>query len=577
MLDKVTAGEVVREIIFSLRARTDVDQVLQVILNRVRDMFEAGEVYIMLVEGERLRLHAAEGLPEAALGRATLRPGEGIEGMAAELGETVAVPDAARHPRFIDPFSRQRPVGAMAVVPMVLRGRPTGIIAVTRPQQGQFAGSSLWWLDVLGALAGLAIEDDRAYRAQERRARQAEVLSEVNAQAGADESTLLPRLTSALAGAFGVSRVDVMLADQQQGALVSNGHGYGLRGAGLDAHVSRISLQEGGPLAQVYESGKPYLCNNAQNEPELRCQFADEPLGSLLAVPVNVSGERRGVLYLANEEPGTFTKDDEAFMSIVSARVGALLEGEELRRKRLQLQRVEAESQARHDFVGVVSHELKTPVAVIQAYTDLLFRRAEKAGGDANTDIVRRIAEQAERMLGLIEQVLDLQRIEAGLFRLEISRFDIVAMARQLVEMTQTTTQQHTITVDAAEPIIVSADRRRVEEVLQNLIDNAIKFSPNGGAVQLSIELSPRQNLPQAVVAVRDQGQGIDRADQPRVFERFYQGNNRLGRGHVGLGLGLYVSREIVSRHGGEMWLESSPGKGSVFYFSLPASGPEEE
>jgi signal transduction histidine kinase len=577
MLDRVTAGEAVREAIDVLRARGDLTQALGSILARARAMLNAAEAYILLVEGERLRLRAADGLPVEADQATTLAVGEGIEGLAALQLDNVTVPDAAHHPRFRDWFGRSQPVGAMVAVPVVLRGRVTAVLAATRREPGQFGGADLWWLGVLGGLVGLAIEDDRIYRAQERRTRQAEALNEIGAHAGAGLEGVLPRLAAALVRALGVTQVDLMLADESGQDLVSCGCGDGTRAGSALGPFERLSLVEGGPLARVYRHGEPLLCVDAQQEAEIARLFAGRAPRSFLAVPVFVGGQTRGVLYLTHDQPAAFDKDDQAFVSIVAARMGALIEAEDLRQRQLALQRAEAEAQARQEFVGIVSHELKTPVAVIQAYTDLLLRRAERAGSDPNADVVRRIAEQAERMLGLIEELLDLQRLEAGLFPLEISHFDLVGVARRVAEGTQTTTKQHRIVVQADGAVPVSADRRRVEEVLQNLLDNAIKYSPGGGKVEVRAQLAAAGTGNRAVVAVTDQGRGIAPREQARVFERFYQGSNRLQRGHVGLGLGLYISREIVRRHGGEMWLESTPGEGSTFFFSLPAAGPEED
>ncbi len=572
MLDRVTAGEAVREIVDVLRTRTTLAEALRSILARVRATLGADEAYILLVDGNRLRLSAAAGLPEQDEGGAWLDLGEGIEGLAASRGELVTAPDARRHPRFHDPFRRTQPVGAMAAAPLILRGRVTGVIVVTRREPGQFGGSNLWWLDVLGGLAGLAIEDDRIYRAQERRARQAEVLTEIVAHGGG-LGDLLPRLVTTLSRALGVSRVDLLLVDQSGANLVSCRYGEG-QSAGAP---ERVALAEGGPLARVYGSSQPLVCNEAGRDPEVCSLFGAGVLHSLLAVPVVAAGNTRGVLYLAHDRPSAFTPDDLAFLSIVGARVGSFIEAEDLRQRQLLLQRAEAEAQARQEFVGIVSHELKTPVAVIQAYTDLLLRRAERTGGDANADVVRRIAEQADRMLHLIEELLDLQRLETGPFLLEVSHFDLVTLARRLAEETQATTQQHHLQVAAEQPVLVSADRRRIEEVLQNLLDNAIRYSPDGGIIQVRVQLMGEEPEARAVVAVADQGRGIAPGEQPRVFERFYQSGERLQRGHVGLGLGLHISREIVRRHGGDMWLESTPGVGSTFYFSLPAAGPDEE
>jgi signal transduction histidine kinase len=222
--------------------------------------------------------------------------------------------------------------------------------------------------------------------------------------------------------------------------------------------------------------------------------------------------------------------------------------------------------------VGVVSHELKTPVAVIQAYTDVLLRRAERTGDSANLDVLQRIGEQSERMLYMVEQVLDLQRLEAGLMSLEPSRFDLTTLIERVAEELGSTTSQHQLTVKVPGPLPVVADRRRIEEVLQNLLQNAIKFSPNGGQIEVVAALD-EQSPGRVVVAVSDQGVGISPEEQPR---RFYQGRSRLYQGHVGLGLGLYISREIIRRHGGDMWLRSEPGVGSTLYFGLPVAGPDE-
>jgi signal transduction histidine kinase len=226
--------------------------------------------------------------------------------------------------------------------------------------------------------------------------------------------------------------------------------------------------------------------------------------------------------------------------------------------------------------VGVISHELKTPVAVIQAYTDVLRRRAEKAGNSADLDVLRRIGDQVERMLHMVDQTLDLQRLEVGLMSLESSRFDLGALASRVVDEMSALTAQHRLTVqiDSTLPVMVLADRRRVEEVLTNLLQNAIKFSTSG-VIATRIWQNDSVTEPMAYVSVSDQGPGIAIDQQERVFERFYQGVERLYRGHVGLGLGLHISREIVRRHGGDIRLTSQPEQGATFTFWLPVGGPD--
>ena len=174
----------------------------------------------------------------------------------------------------------------------------------------------------------------------------------------------------------------------------------------------------------------------------------------------------------------------------------------------------------------------------------------------------------------MVEELLDVQRIEAGVLALELSRFDLGAARRARRGRAPGHDQPSTALVAEAASVEVVADRRRVEEVLTNLIENAIKYSPEGGEVRVRVAAEGRT----ALVEVVDQGIGISAEDQARVFDRFFRASGageRLHRGHHGLGLGLYIARELVQRHGGEMGVRSTAGAGSVFWFRLPLDGPE--
>jgi signal transduction histidine kinase len=156
---------------------------------------------------------------------------------------------------------------------------------------------------------------------------------------------------------------------------------------------------------------------------------------------------------------------------------------------------------------------------------------------------------------------------------LEESRFDLVEVARALARNTQVTTTKHRLRVESPHAVYVRADRGRVEQVLQNLLDNAIKYAPGGGPIVVRVGEAPagEDPRPMALVSVSDQGIGMDAEARARAFERFYQAGTAPVKGHVGLGLGLYISREIVTRHGGRMWVESAgDDKGSTVSFTLP-------
>lgn len=246
----------------------------------------------------------------------------------------------------------------------------------------------------------------------------------------------------------------------------------------------------------------------------------------------------------------------------------------------------------REDFLDVVAHELKTPVAIIRAYAELLEEQLADQPVSPNVrEVVGTIREQADLMTVLIEEVLDVQRLRLGKLPLEISRIDIAQLARGVAAEIQRTTGHHTIRVTAPEQLPpLLADRRRLRQVLNNLLENAVKFSA-GGEIEVEVRLlddggAPSQDgaAPQAApgmeaagrrrcieILVRDQGVGLEQADLGRIFERFGQVSGTPVRGHIGLGLGLYIARQIVRAHGGEIWAESpGRGRGSTFHVRLP-------
>jgi signal transduction histidine kinase len=221
----------------------------------------------------------------------------------------------------------------------------------------------------------------------------------------------------------------------------------------------------------------------------------------------------------------------------------------------------------------VVAHELKTPAAVIKAYAELLDAQLADASTPPSTlrEVVANIRDQADLMSGLIEGVLDMQRLRLGKLPLQIDRIDLNQLARTVANQVQQTTPEHVIRVVAPDPPPpLLADRARVRQVLANLLENAVKYSA-GGEIEIRISRGRRNGRDCAIVAVRDEGAGIDSANLERIFDLFHQGSANPVRGHVGLGLGLYVARQVAHAHQGEVWAESpGKGQGSTFYVALP-------
>jgi signal transduction histidine kinase len=415
----------------------------------------------------------------------------------------------------------------------------------------------------------------------------------------------LGRVARSIQGALGVSTAGLVFLDAD-GQVVAEGT------AGSTADAPRPApavlteiLAAGAPLTAYVAAGPDRSAPTAHAEPsaDVRDFLARLGAAAVVLAPVVVQDEPRGVLYVASRRPAPFSDEDAAFVVLVAGRIGLLLERAELRRTHRELERQRAQAAARQEFLGIVTHELKTPVAVLRAYTELLLARAEGAGRTEEGELLRRMEDQESRLLAMVDQVLDLQRLDAGLFPLEIGRVDLGALAARVVEGVQLTAGDVRLRVEAGPDVAVRADRRRIEQVLINLLQNAVRFSPPGEAVTVRVGREPKRpdgagaGAPapapsdatsggsvdggaRVVVSVTDRGPGVAAADRGRIFERFGQGNggDRPHRGHSGLGAGLYIAREIVARHGGDLWLAPpAPGTpGASFAFALPIAGPDE-
>ncbi len=216
-------------------------------------------------------------------------------------------------------------------------------------------------------------------------------------------------------------------------------------------------------------------------------------------------------------------------------------------------------------FISIVSHELKTPVALIKGYASTL--RRDDARWDKNIiqDSLTVIEEEADRLTRMIEDLLDASRLQAGGLTLKRTDVSLDSISRRMAERLQTQTKTHTLTVDFPEKFpVVLADETRIEQVLSNLISNAIKYSP-GGQIRISGETRPEQIF----ITVSDQGSGIDPRDMPHIFDRFYRADKAV-RHTKGAGLGLYLARAIVEAHGGRIWVDPQPAQGARICFSLP-------
>jgi two-component system phosphate regulon sensor histidine kinase PhoR len=281
------------------------------------------------------------------------------------------------------------------------------------------------------------------------------------------------------------------------------------------------------------------------------------PDGTTLPVLVNAVALDPHVLGWASGEPHDPQAEAEPVALVVHQDVTALKEAERLK----------------DEFIGIAAHELRTPVAVMKGFAQMLLLQTARGKGPPlaawQREALQDIDQATTRLVELIEDLLDVTRLQAGRLDVQVEPTNLVALARRVVARLAMTTEKHSMQFETAtEAIVVNVDHRRIEQVLTNIVTNAIKYSPNGGAITVRLHVDHVTNMAQ--IDVRDAGIGIPAAQQTHIFGRFVRGDNAKALEIGGTGLGLYLCRELVAYHHGQIWFESTEGQGSTFSIALP-------
>jgi signal transduction histidine kinase len=338
------------------------------------------------------------------------------------------------------------------------------------------------------------------------------------------------------------------------------------RAEGFDEEVVEElrKVQSGRDFADLVSPGEMIVVDDIANSRQLPCTpvLQSQNIQSCAIFPLTSRGRVIGALTVYYRQRQTFEPEVVEGLSLLAHYAGSAIQNSLLYQQELEAQR------QKDEFFSLVTHEIRSPLTSISGYAQLMLRRLPPEG-DA---ILRRsavtIVEQSRRMQELVDNLLDLSRLSLGRFSLDKMKVDLAGLARQVVESLQITSAHHTLHLTAPEHLLVICDGQRIHQVFENLIGNAIKYTPGGGPVEVIV--TPGET--EVEVSVRDQGIGIGPEHLPHIFERYYQGETAEGA-RAGLGVGLNVCLEIVQAHGGRIWAESEGGKGSVFHFTLPISG----
>jgi PAS domain S-box-containing protein len=393
-------------------------------------------------------------------------------------------------------------------------------------------------------------------------------------------TTLLDRISDALI----VDTVVILLLHEAEQVLIPRA------AKGLEAEVAaglRLPLGRGF-AGRIAAERRPIVLDDVAHADVLHPVLRAKQIKSLLGAPLVVEGRVLGVVHVGTLYQRRFTDADIAVLQIVADRVALAISHAQLyeaaRIARTEAAQASLAVRLRDEFLAAASHDLKNPLAAIKGLTQLLQRRARRARtaeGRGFADGLERIDATITRMTRLIDSLLDMTRAQLGQpLPLDRRPLDLVALARQVVAEQQHSTERHQLRLDVAVPELVGVwDAARLERLLENLVNNAVKYSPEGGDVTLTVRPEAEAGEPWAVLVVQDRGIGIPAEDLPHIFERFQRGRNV--EGHIaGTGIGLAAVHQLVEQHGGRVTVDSQEGRGTTFTVRLPlaldrARGPE--
>jgi signal transduction histidine kinase len=573
---------------------------LDLIMHRTCDLLEVQQAALFLAQGPDLGLRlvaASGGLPETPVFR---RVGVGVEGWVMRRGRPIAVINPATDPRFspLPPWSDILPpdaIEAIAAVPIHSRARLVGVLSVVdgveahqdAPPRHPLGNASfadlLPFLAVLADLVGLALENSSILQRQERRTQFIRLLHTIAAIPVSESTeTLADTITDLLCTITQAEIACILLHSPATDELIAFGSsdtvlGRLQRERGLD----HIPLATSGPLLQVFQQGEPLCIDRADALAALPMVQA-VGIQSMLIVPLRIEQACQGLVVLATTRPSAFSDDDVSFLTFISVRLGYALHHDTLTDELVAAEQARIKQDERESFIAIVAHDLKNALTAIAGSSHLALRRAARGDASYSQKALPVVVAKAAQALQLVNDMVDVNNVDAGRFRLFIAPVDLVALLQEEVDGVQGLSALHQVVLETTlDTLEVAADQQRLRQVLGNLLANAIRYTPQGGtitvclsatvALEVSAAGSGTAELSQEVqITVADQGKGIAAEDLPHIFDRFYRGRGEQVAS--GSGLGLYIAAEIIAQHGGRLWADSTPGAGACFHITLPVS-----
>jgi signal transduction histidine kinase len=385
------------------------------------------------------------------------------------------------------------------------------------------------------------------------------------------DTMALDRLTTAAARTTGARRVLLMLTDAVRNDLYV-----------ADVPSARIELNAG-LLGEVLRAGQPRVAPLIADHlpPGLSAVFASERLPrTAILVPIETDGGTLGVLAAFADKGPMFVDDDLEVVRFFAGEAAAIMHMRALRQNAAELDALRAADRLKDEFMAVVSHELRTPLTAISGYADILMRKLSGPLNEHQERQVVGIRDAARRLLVLINDLLDISKLEAGTLKLRLAAFEPRVAIERAVADTLVSARTKGVFLQVRQPApsvpLVRADEERLHQILSNLLVNAVKFTPRGGSIWVDVLAEPSQissGGQDVVFRVQDTGVGLTSGQIERVWDRFYQAEPASTRRFGGAGLGLSIVRHLAELHGGRVDVSSEGvNRGSTFQVRLPAA-----
>jgi len=569
---------------------TNVQPVLDAVAERAAHLCSAPFSRVMLVVGDTLqpvaehwdasRSDAEREMPTAAvpLSRASLTGRAALDRQTIHLADVVPLLES-EFPGAADNMRNFR-CRAVLAVPLMREGGAYGGIFIARHEPGLFPPDQVALVQTFADQAAIAIDNVRLFNetkeALDQQRASGEVLAAIS-NSIADTSPVFEKILASCERLFAGKLGIINLIGDDGFVRLGAYHGPGqdqmeqIYPFPLDetsATGTMILHRQGMHVADVEHD--PYV-------PE-RARKAWEAMGikATIGLPMMWEGKGIGSIFVGREVAGAFSAKDIALLKTFSDQAVIAIQNARLFREIENKSReLEVANKHKSAFLASMSHELRTPLNAIIGFSEVLLARLFGELNDKQDDYLKDIHASGRHLLNLINDVLDLSKVEAGRMELEPSRFDLSAALADAMTLIRERATGHGIALAlATSPMLgtVSADERKLKQILLNLLSNAVKFTPDGGR----IDVTATREADGVLIAVKDTGIGIAPGDQEAVFEEFRQVGSDYTSKQEGTGLGLALTRRFVELHGGRIWVESAPGKGSTFYFTIPERAAED-